>query len=180
MAEFGGQHLNVFSDYHNVDAHPGPNGVPVEVNVQRILFFDETDVGSTWSFEFDFAGAIEQGVDFSPTGDSRTSAFLGVFDVNFNRIVEQRLDTTNAPDAPNFSSAKLTQFLDPGFGLTEGFIQFGFTNVAANNDNSGIYYDNIRFDLETVPEPSAAVSLLFLAVGIAGRTWWCRRLNAQI
>ena len=77
LAEFGGQHLNIFSDYHNVDAHPGPDGVPVEVNVQRILFFDASDIGTTWSFAFDFAGAIENGVDFSPTGDTQTSAFFG-------------------------------------------------------------------------------------------------------
>lgn len=146
----GDQHLNIYSDYQNVDAHSSGN--PVTISVYQEQTFTPGELGSTVGFEFDYAGAIEQGFDFSPTGQTTTIAFIRVFDPVYNPLQEVVLDTVSATDFPGFDSALLSIVLDP-IWINGGVIQFGFGNTAANVDNSGIYYDNINFGV--IPTPAA-------------------------
>lgn len=182
LAEYGGQHLNVFSDYENRDAHPLPlpatTGLPVVVNVLRFQSFDPSDIGSTWNLSFEHAGAVENGTDFSPTGATTTAAFIRVFDFGFNFLGGTELDTTGAPLATGgFTPGLVSQFFDPAWGVTDGFVQFGFTNTASNFEQSGIYYDNVRF--ARVPEPSAFLFLSVVMLGIGTLAKYRRRLPSR-
>ncbi len=138
----GSQQLNVFSDYNNSDAHVAGNLIESLVFREQIIGAD--NVGETWSFKFD----AKRGNLAAP---STAEGFLKTLDPNAGfattNLVTQ--DTTSI-STTDWSSYELTLTIDAG--LVGQIIQYGFSNVATNFDPSAVFYDNLNFDLATVPD----------------------------
>jgi hypothetical protein len=128
----GDQQLVVFSDYNNGNHGDGSNAI-IESNVFQEQIIGAADVGDTWTFEFDAKrGNIE--------GGSTAAAFFKIVGGTFIYIP---LDMTNIPDTWDSYSLSIT--IAPEW--VGSFLQFGFINFASNFEGSGIFYDNVNFDL---------------------------------
>lgn len=145
----GAQQLSVFSDYNNGDhgaCELGPNGFDssspfckfIEVNVYQEQVIGAADVGTTWRFDFDAKrGNIE--------GATTALAFFKVLNpfAGYSLTKFVWIDMTDV--SPTWNSESLPIFIEPGW---EGqILQFGFLNTATAYEGSGIFYDNINFDL---------------------------------
>ncbi|MGI9518882.1 MAG: PEP-CTERM sorting domain-containing protein [Pirellulaceae bacterium] len=161
----GNNVINVYSDYNNGDAHNGGNPISVSV-FQQQSFNGTTDLGKTWTFDFDYGGAFENpNSDNSPAGQTTVGAFIRVFDPSFsNLLAEMTLDPDNGVNSPVFTSGSLSILMDNTW-TNGGNLQFGFTSTASNSDSSGMFYDNISF---TVPEPTSALALGLGCLGLVG------------
>ena len=134
--EQGDQQLVVYNDYNN--GNHGDGQRIIEANVFQEQTIGAADVGNTWRFEFDAKrGNIE--------GASTALAFFKTLDpaagwamTNFITV-----DMTSIPDT--WGSYSLSIFIDPS--LEGQILQFGFVNWASNYEGSGIFYDNLNFDL---------------------------------
>jgi hypothetical protein len=130
--EQGDQQLVVFSDYNNGNHRDGTNAV-IETNVFQEQVIGAADVGSTWRFEFDAKrGNIE--------GNSTAAAFFKTIGANFNYFP---VDMTNIPQT--WGNYELSIYIAPE--LEGHLLQFGFINFASNDEGSGIFYDNVNFDV---------------------------------
>jgi hypothetical protein len=128
----GDQQLVVFSDYNNGNHGDGSNAI-IESNVFQEQVIGAADVGKTWIFEFDAKrGNIE--------GASTAAAFFKIIGGSFIYIP---LDMTNIPDTWDSYSLPIT--IAPEW--VGSLLQFGFLNTASNFEGSGIFYDNVNFDM---------------------------------
>jgi hypothetical protein len=131
----GEQQLVVYSDYNNQDQ---PYAF-IEANVFQEQWIGAADVGTTWRFKFDAKrGNIE--------GDSVARAFFKTLDPNAGWILTNfiTLETTNVPES--WGTYSVSIYIDPG--LAGQVLQFGFLATATGYQGSGIFYDNINFDLQ--------------------------------
>lgn len=143
-AEQGDQQLSVYSDYNNVDHG---NGAYIEANVFQEQAIVAEDVGQTWNFDFQAKrGNIE--------GQTTALAFIKTLDPNDNYNLTNfiTVDMTSIPATWGGYSVSLA--IDES--LAGQILQFGFASTATNYEGSGIFYDNINFDVET---PTATRSM---------------------
>ena len=132
----GAQQLSVFSDYTN-----GDHGIPAG-NIQSTFFreysIDPANVGETWRFSFD----AKMGDLIAP---STASAFLKILDpITFfsqTAIVSEDMTTI----AGVWQRYTIDIVIDAAW--VGQVLQFGFDNNATNFDPSGVFYDNIVFEL---------------------------------
>jgi hypothetical protein len=134
----GAQQLVVFSDYNNTDHGAGAY---IESNVFQEQLIGPGDVTEVWFFHWDAKrGNIE--------GESTALAFIKTLDpdAGFATTNFLTMDMTNIPDT--WGSYLLYIYIDPS--LDGQLLQFGFLNVATNYQGSGIFYDNVRFNISPV------------------------------
>ena len=128
----GAQQLVAFSDYNNADHG---NGAFIESLLFQEQMVEGSDVGSTWTFDFQAKlGNIE--------GASTALAFIKTLDPNngYAQTNFVTIDMTATPDT--WSDYSISLLID---GSLEGQIfQIGFQNIASNYEGSGIFYDNIN------------------------------------
>lgn len=143
----GTQQLVVFSDYENGDHG---NGNLIESNVFQEQTIEPEDVGSAWVFRFQAKlGNIE--------GSSTAAAFI------------KTLDPNNNYDLTNFFTEDMTSIPTTWGGYAIGIeidasldgqvLQIGFMNEATNFEGSGIFYDNIDFNIYTVAVPEISETI---------------------
>lgn len=135
----GAQQLVVYNDYNNADHNIGNR---IEANVFQEMIIDGANEGSTWTFSFD----AKQG---NLAGDSTALAFIKVLDPNagFQLADFVAIDMTNI--GLDWGSYEMSVDIDAG--QAGQILQFGFLNVAANFEPSGMNYDNINFQVVPVP-----------------------------
>lgn len=133
--EQGDQQLSVFSDYWNGDH---ANGAWIEVNVFQEQVIGAADVGDTWRFEFD---AKRGNID----GSSMAAGFIKTLNPAAGYAMTNfiQADMTYIPDTWGGYSIDIE--IDPS--LEGQILQFGFVNWATAYQGSGIYYDNVNFDV---------------------------------
>jgi hypothetical protein len=133
----GAQQLVVYSDYNNGNHGDGSNAI-IEANVFQEQTIGAADVGNTWRFKFDAKrgniGGATTAAAFFKTLDPANGYAL----TNFITI-----DMTAVPSA--WDSYSLSILIDPS--LEGQILQFGFLSWASRYEDSGIFYDNIAFDL---------------------------------
>jgi hypothetical protein len=133
----GEKQLVVYNDYNNGNHGDGSNAI-IEANVFQEQMIGAADVGNTWRFEFDAKrGNIE--------GDSMAAAFFKTLDPGAGWALTNYIPVpmTDIPDTWDSYSVDID--IDPS--LEGQILQFGFINWASNYEGSGIFYDNIGFDL---------------------------------
>jgi hypothetical protein len=164
--EQGVQGLVVYSDYNN-----GNHGFPawIESNVFQERPVVAADVGTTWRFEFDAKrGNIEL--------NSTASAFVKTFTAGWALTNFIQEPMTYIPDT--WDIYKIDVYIDAS--LVGGVVQFGFVNWATMYEGSGIFYDNVDFDLaplrvnfdlrpEGCPNPINESSQGMLTAAVMGR-----------
>jgi hypothetical protein len=167
----GAQQLVVYSDYNNGNHGDGSNAI-IEANVFQEQTIGAGDVGRTWRFEFDarrgnIGGASMAGAFFKTLDPAAGYALTNYIPI----------DLTGISDA--WDRYSLSIFIDPS--LQGQILQFGFINWASNYEGSGIFYDNVVFELAPVsvsldikpgscPNPINGVSRGVLPVAILGTT----------
>jgi len=130
--------MAAFSDYANGD-HAA--GFHIEANLFQEQTVTEANVGQTWVFDFDAKmGNLE--------GETTAAAFIKTLDPNAgwaqtNYITE---DMTLISDA--WGSYSISIEIDPS--LAGQILQIGFVNIATNYEGSGVFYDNINFNIDGV------------------------------
>lgn len=136
----GLQYLNVFSDYNNGDHG---NGNTIDAYVFRDNFAGAADFGLTYDFTFDFRRADDP---FGPAASMTTAAYIRVLNQfnNFATVFEAFTDTTAATFEWTEGST-LSVTIDASWN--QFIVQYGFNTNGTNFDPSGIYYDNISFDV---------------------------------
>ena len=131
------QQLVVFSDYNNGN-HGDGSGAIIETNVFQEQVVGAADVGTTWNFEFDAKrGNIE--------GASAAAAFFKTLDPAAGFALTNFIQFDTTAISTEWGTYSLSIFIDPS--LEGQILQFGFINFASNAEGSGIFYDNINFDL---------------------------------
>jgi hypothetical protein len=147
-AEQGEQQLVVFSDYNNGDHG---NGNTIESNVFQEQVIDPENVGEIWAFRFQAKlGNLE--------GSSTAAAFIKTLDPENGWELTNliTLDTTSIPTT--WSNYVLSIEIDPS--LDGQVLQIGYLSTATNYEGSGVFYDNIDFqvfELTDVPTDLAVV-----------------------
>jgi hypothetical protein len=133
--EQGVQQMVVYNDYNNSNHGDGAH---IEANVFQERTIGAADVGGTWLFEFD---AKRGNID----GDTTALAFFKTLDPNDGWALTNfiTIDMTDVP--AEWDSYSLSILIDPT--LEGQILQFGFLTVASYYEGSGIFYDNIGFDL---------------------------------
>lgn len=134
----GAQQLVVFNDYNNTDHAVGNL---IESNVFQEQLIGPGDVTEVWFFHWDAKmGNLEAG--------STAVAFIKTLDPNAGYATTNfiTLDMTNIPTT--WGSYLLYIFIDPS--LDGQLLQFGFSSTATNYEGSGVFYDNIRFNISPV------------------------------
>lgn len=133
--EQGNQQLSVYSDYANLDHGLGNI---IESNVFQEQTIEPSDDGNTWFFQFDAKlGNIE--------GVSTAAAFIKTLDPGAGYALTNFLtvDMTSIPAEWGTYSIYI-QIDEP---LVGQILQFGFLNTATGYEGSGIFYDNVFFEL---------------------------------
>lgn len=133
----GAQQLSIYSDYNSLE-HINMTGNLVESNVFQEQTVAAGDVGSTWQFDFD-AKLGNLG------GASTALAFIKTLDPNAGYATTNFITTNMTVIPGTWDSYSLTIAIDPG--LVGQILQFGFACTASNAEPSGVFYDNINFDL---------------------------------
>lgn len=152
----GANQLSIYNDYNNADHTNNPTR-RIEANVFRdIGVLDATDVGATYTFNFD----MKQG---NIAGTSTATAFLKVLrtsgaNPDFATLGQDTIDTTAVGTTWSGSQLSLTI----GADMAGETLQIGFTNTANAFGASGVFYDNLS--VSAVPEPG---SLCVLGLGSA-------------
>jgi len=140
----GAQQLVTFSDYNNADHNDNPTRI-IEANFFREYTVDASNVGETWTFEFDAKkGDI--------AGASTGQAFIKTLDLvggTFGLIDFETLDTHTLPTT--WGTYSLSLEIRPD--LVGQIFQVGFLNNASGFEASGVFYDNISLQ---VPAPASA------------------------
>jgi hypothetical protein len=134
----GPQQLAVFSDYNNTDHGIGN---VIESNVFQEQVVGAGEVGTTWFFSFD----AKHG---DLAGASTALAFIKTLDPNAGYALTNfiTVDMTSIPSTWNNYSLGI--FIDAG--LVGQILQFGFLNTASYYEPSGMFYDNINWNLDGV------------------------------
>lgn len=143
--EQGAQQLVAFSDYNNTDHGIGN---VIESNVFQEQTIAAGDVGGFWVFDF-------QAKKGDLAGASTALAFIKTLDPGAGYALTNfiTVDLTNIPTTwANYSLA-----INIDAGLAGQILQFGFLNTASNYEPSGVFYDNINWNLEgAVPTEDAS------------------------
>ncbi len=127
--------LSIFSDYGNQGAHVA--GELVETNIFQERVIDATNVGQTWTMTFD---AKMGNLELATTA----AAFFKRLDPGFATIQFLTVDMTTIPST--WGGYSISLVID---GTMVGHIfQFGFLNVASNNEGSGVFYDNVNLSID--------------------------------
>jgi len=137
----GLQYLNIYSDYDNAD-HTNGNGYNINTSVFREKSMTADDIGLCWTFTADYKAPFVGGIA-EPGSNATANAFFVTLDpgAGFSRTNNVRFDTTAAS---NTEWASFSISLDTADSLLIGqLLQFGFNTTAANEDDSGVYYDNL-------------------------------------
>lgn len=145
------QYWNVYANYENQNVHDRVNCSPCSPNLQENIFVyyqqtftsADTAAGETWVYSFDYREA-----DVPPAGNSEVGAYIRVFDPIFNVLFEATLDTSGSS---TWQEGRLSVTLDPVWA--SGFIQIGFFNSVQEYEDSGMFYDNVKF---VKAQPAAA------------------------
>ncbi len=135
-AEQGAQQFVSFSDYNNADH---ANGNLIEANVFQEQGIEEENVGQTWVFDFQAKmGNLE--------GSSTAIAFIKTLDPENGYATTNfiTLDTTNIP--ATWADYSISLAIDES--LVGQLFQIGFSNTATYYEGSGVFYDNINFDVD--------------------------------
>ena len=135
-SEQGVQQLVVFSDYNNPDHGVGNL---IEANVFQEQVVSAGNVGETWTFEFQAKrGNIE--------GTTTALAFIKTLDPASGYAMTNfiTVDMTTIPESWGGYSASIA--IDSS--LVGQILQFGFASTTTGYQGSGIFYDNIVFDVE--------------------------------
>ena len=140
----GAQQLSVFSDYNCCDLPNQGHGngtdlVEMNVFINLIPSIPADDVGKTLTFSFDAKiGNLD--------GNTTAFAFIKTLDPanNFDTTNNITQQTDNIGDA--WARFEIELVIDAG--LEGQLLQVGFVNTASNFDGSGVFYDNLRVDLE--------------------------------
>jgi len=131
----GAQQLSVYNDYNNTDHGVGAH---IEANVFQEQMIGAADVDNTWVFEFDAKlGNLE--------GASTALAFIKTLDPNNGYALTNfiTVDMTSIP--ATWGTYSISLVID---GTLPGqILQFGFSNIATAYEGSGVFYDNINFDV---------------------------------
>lgn len=141
--EQGERVLSVFSDYENTQH---ATGNLIESNVYQEWTVGAEDIGSIWRFLFQHKqGNIE--------GNSTAAAFIKTLDPGTGYTLTNfiAMDMTSVPDT--WDTDSLLIVIDES--LENQLLQIGFLNMASNYEGSGIFYDNLAFELvgsAAVPE----------------------------
>jgi hypothetical protein len=124
--------LSVYSDYNNTGAHGA--GQIVESNVYREQTVGATDVGNTWTVQFD----AKLGNLVAP---STALAFIKTLDPASGYAITNfiTVDMTAIPATWNTYSISI----GVDAGLVNQLMQFGFANRATGFVSSGVFYDNV-------------------------------------
>ena len=140
--EQGQQVLNVFSDYENGDHG---NGNLIESNIYQEQLIVAGDIGSIWRFVFQHKrGNIE--------GASTAQAFIKTLDPSQGYLTTNLITVDMTSIADTWAADSLVIAIDES--LEDQLLQIGFSNIAANYEGSGIFYDNLAFDwIGTVDVP---------------------------
>lgn len=127
-----GRALNKFSDYNNGDHG---NGACIETNVFQERIFSSSDSG-TYTFRFDTQVPGGLGVDVSTFG------FVKLLDPNngYNADIFDKVSTLTA------GTKTITVTLGPADNGK--ILQWGFTDTASNYQDSGRFYDNVKFAIQ--------------------------------
>ena len=140
----GSQQLSIFSDYNNVD-HAAGN--LIEANVFQEMTVEAINVGENWTFQFDAKiGNLE--------GATTALAFIKTLDpgagfATTNFIIA---DMTSIPGT--WDEYSLSIEIDAS--LVGQILQIGFASTASNWEGSGVFYDNIQFNLTSVGVEAAS------------------------
>ena len=152
----GMQYLNVFSDYECCSGGQGhrDESMPYD-RVQSIVFQTQeigaTDIGSIWAFSFDGRNATDdmgapRGCDTD--GSSDCTAFIKTIDPVSG--FQTNLVPFDSSTLSNADWSRHTIQIDLSDPLLEGqLLQFGFESIAEQFGNTGVYYDNLAFALQT-------------------------------
>jgi hypothetical protein len=130
----------VYNDYNNGNHGDGSNAI-IEANVFQEQVIGAADVGKTMRFEFDAKrGNIEP--------ESTAAAFIKTLDPNAGYALTNfiTIDMTDIPET--WGGYFIDIAIDPG--LAGQILQFGFVNYASRYEGSGIFYDNLVFDVAPV------------------------------
>ena len=133
----GSQYINIYNDYGNVDHQMG---VTIESNVYRERGIDASDVGQTFTFEFDY---LKNPDVINGDGATQTFAFIKVLkrsDFSFATLTQINFDTT-AASTTAWATDSIEVTIDPTWDGE--LFQFGFYSTATNYDDSSRLYDNL-------------------------------------
>lgn len=135
-SEQGEQQMVVYNDYNN-SLHG--QGAWIEANVFQEQTIGAADVGMTWRFVFD----AKRG---NIAGDTTAKAFFKTLDPNAGFALTNfiPLEMTNVPDT--WDTYTISIFIDPS--LEGQILQFGFLSLTTYYQPSGIFYDNVVFELQ--------------------------------
>lgn len=136
----GTQYLNVYSDYGN-PAHNSGNFVNALVFRQQTV--GTGDVGTTVSLSFDYRANPSN----NNNGNTTTFAFIKVLkqsDASFDELGIIEFDTTNAAD---WQTQSIDLAIAPGWAGE--LLQFGFRSLTTSFFDSGRFYDNISFSVDS-------------------------------
>ena len=139
-ASQGAQYLDIYSDYANGDHNN--LGVTIDAAVYKEDTITTADVGETFTFSFDH---LKNPTPINGDGAAVTQAFIKVFmssDGSFSPLAIINLDTTNS-STTTWSTDILQVTIDPSW--VGEIIQFGFSSIAGNNDDTSRFYDNISW-----------------------------------
>ncbi len=155
----GAQQMNVYSDYNNADHG---NGRYIEANVFQERTIDASNVGETWTLRYD----VQTAPPNNGTGDSTMIAFIKVLQSSngsFALLAFPISDTTNA-SMTSFDCGQVSITIDPAWAGE--LLQFGFASTATAFNDTGRFYDNVRF--EEGPPPTVANKHRLLYSNVAG------------
>ena len=159
------QVVNIYSQYDD----PAHATTCLETNVYKQIPIAVADAGE-YTFRYD---GESPPAEFA--GD-KVNAFVKVFANDFSAVLG---DWT-------FSSSPGAQRIDVTIteAMEGGWLQVGFNNYAYAYENSGMYYDNVVFDVYVEPPPSEdsiptisawGTMLLLLLIGALGAAALVRR-----
>lgn len=163
----GDRYLNIYSDYNCCQPSSGHFGTDrVESNVFQEQIIGAGDVGSLWSFSFDAKQPSSMGCSDTTGNGAAIScqAFIKTLDPNAG-FAQTNFITFDSSTLSNsaWSSHAINIAIDGS--LANQILQFGFTSTSSSFQNTGVYYDNINFQVVPVP---AAVWLFGSALGLLG------------
>lgn len=162
----GSNYLNIYSNYDNRAIHDNPPTI-INAIVARQYDIAAADIGKKLTFTFDakrpdldsdgFGGDNSSAAGNNCAFNCSAQAFLKTLDPSSGYSVtnEYYEVTTSISQAEWTTFTLVVELTDPA--LEGQILQLGFESFATNNDNTGVYYDNIEITLETVsgPQPEA-------------------------